>query len=193
MVWLAEVADKHRNLSVVPRSTVKTLIAVTHDKDTVKFLTKITPIQGRCHTADGDYVGKPENQIDHTKLPILPAINVHREPSFSAEGGEELPLRHTGDQKSSDSAVAGRTTLKTTAARYTNLQGREVYRKTNFLWEMPGMGASGVGMRQKCEVRLLFSEPRHKNLQGKTNKGIQLYRNVPIAPRSTTRGVPSVP
>lgn len=41
MVWLAEVADKHRNLSVVPRATSKTLIAVTHDKDTVKFLTEI--------------------------------------------------------------------------------------------------------------------------------------------------------
>ncbi|XP_045112511.1 uncharacterized protein LOC123505358 [Portunus trituberculatus] len=41
MIWLAEVVDKHRNLSVTPRLTAKTVIAVTKDKDTVKFLTKI--------------------------------------------------------------------------------------------------------------------------------------------------------
>ena len=101
MVWLAEVADKHHNLSEVPRTTSKTLIAVTHDKDTVKFLTEIGH-------PDKEGVIKlmetmSENQIASTKLPILPATDVHREPSFSAEGGEELPPQHTGAQESSDS------------------------------------------------------------------------------------------
>ncbi|MPC40713.1 hypothetical protein E2C01_034278 [Portunus trituberculatus] len=41
MVWLEEVADRHRNLSVMPRLTAKTIIAVMKDKDTLKFLTEV--------------------------------------------------------------------------------------------------------------------------------------------------------
>lgn len=40
-IWLAEVANKHRNLSVQPRLTAKSIIAVTRDLDTVQFLTEI--------------------------------------------------------------------------------------------------------------------------------------------------------
>ena len=40
-IWLADVANKHRNLSVQSRMTAKSIIAVTRDLDTVKFLTEI--------------------------------------------------------------------------------------------------------------------------------------------------------
>ena len=40
-IWLADVAHRHRNLSVQPRLTAKSIIAVTRDLDTVKFLTEI--------------------------------------------------------------------------------------------------------------------------------------------------------
>ena len=40
-IWLAEVANRHRNLSVQPRATAKSIIAVTRDPDTRKFLTEV--------------------------------------------------------------------------------------------------------------------------------------------------------
>ena len=41
MMWLADVANKHRNLSVHPKPTSKSIMAVTKDHDTMKFLTEI--------------------------------------------------------------------------------------------------------------------------------------------------------
>lgn len=66
MIWLAEVADKHRNLSVTPRLTAKTVIAVTKDKDTVKFLTEIG------HPYDGGIMKLTEitSENQRTKLMI---------------------------------------------------------------------------------------------------------------------------
>ena len=40
-IWLAAVTNKPHNLSVQPRMTVKSIIAVTRDMGTVKFLTEI--------------------------------------------------------------------------------------------------------------------------------------------------------
>lgn len=47
-MWLAEVANKHRNLSVKPKVTVKSIIAVTQDIDTLRFLTEV----GHPHNDD---------------------------------------------------------------------------------------------------------------------------------------------
>lgn len=41
VIWLAEVAGKDRSFNVTPKLTAQTIIAVTRDKDTLTFLTRV--------------------------------------------------------------------------------------------------------------------------------------------------------
>ncbi|KAG0726720.1 Carboxypeptidase N subunit 2 [Chionoecetes opilio] len=79
-IWLAEVAGKHRHLSVTPKMTTTSIMAVTRDSDTAQFLTEVG------HPLRGSVMRLTEATEENRQV----KVNIRNYPFF-------MPLHHLED------------------------------------------------------------------------------------------------
>ena len=180
-IWLADVAHKHRNLSVQPRLTAS---KIHHCSDARLGHRQVShqdrpSVQRHHHEADKDYRGQQTNKGNHTQLSLIHDPGVHRGPPICIMGGERYTSRQPSTQESGVCILAERTTDNAAVSGNETLQGGEVCRETSFLWQLPEMGTQSVAMRREDKVRVLCGESRLQVVQGENRQWGEYHTKVP--------------
>ena len=187
MIWLADVANKHRKLSVQPRMTAKSIIAMTRDMDTVKFFTEI----GYPYQNNNMKLTRITEENKQTKMII------RNYPSYMPlDYIEDLPsvlwmkreTRHDNkaprDQVLAPWEGESPTTLQFPGMRPCRVES--YVGKPAFCSNCQKWGQS-VAMRRENKLRILCGKSQHQAMQGKNKQWGESSTEVPKLLSGTQR------